>query len=107
MCILDARPRLNAVANQAQKGGFESTSFYGNCILEFLDIANIHLVRDSYEKLKKAVIGKEKANFYSGVADSKWFDHMSTILLGGCKIAKYIRSGVSALVHCSDGWDRF
>lgn len=34
--LMDARPKLNAVANQANKGGFENTNAYNDAQLEFL-----------------------------------------------------------------------
>jgi myotubularin-related protein 1/2 len=43
--IIDARPKLNAVANMARGGGYEDDS-YQNCELVFMDIANIHVVRE-------------------------------------------------------------
>lgn len=51
--ILDARPYQNAVANRALGAGFEKTENYMNCQIEFLGIDNIHVMRDSLEKVKK------------------------------------------------------
>jgi len=50
--ILDARPRANAYANAAMGKGFENTENYINCRREFLGIENIHVMRDSLEKLQ-------------------------------------------------------
>ncbi len=38
-----------AVANKFNGKGTENISFYKNCELFFLDIDNIHKVRDSYK----------------------------------------------------------
>ena len=35
-----------------------------------------------------------------------WFHHLVDVLNGSVKVAKCIDGGTSALVHCSDGWDR-
>lgn len=54
--IVDARPRINAVVNQAAGGGYENSQFYKK-LKKFLfaDIHNIHKVRQSYELLNRAI----------------------------------------------------
>lgn len=76
---MDARPKINAVANQvyvilwdkclkdllsnlssclkffclsvqAKGGGYENEEFYQNTELTFLDIANIHVMRERYKR---------------------------------------------------------
>ncbi|KAM9973493.1 hypothetical protein ACTFIW_010587 [Dictyostelium discoideum] len=56
--LLDARPKVNAMSNKAFMGaGFENVStFYSCCNIDFLNIGNIHVMRDSYEKLKSTCI---------------------------------------------------
>ena len=49
--IYDARPYLNAIANKVSGKGFENTSYYRNAKIFFMDIPNIHTIRDSYKKL--------------------------------------------------------
>ena len=53
--IFDARPLLNARANKmVGGGGYEDCGpdgAYSNCKISFGDIDNIHVVRDSYEKI--------------------------------------------------------
>lgn len=44
LLILDARPSVNAKVNRAKGGGYEEE--YKRCRLEFMDIQNIHVVRD-------------------------------------------------------------
>ena len=55
MQIYDARPYLSAVANKVHGKGFENTSHYKNVEIRFMDIENIHAVRDSYKKLTTAI----------------------------------------------------
>lgn len=50
--ILDARPKVNAIANKPNGGGYES---YPDCELEFQNIANIHVMRESLHKLYSSV----------------------------------------------------
>jgi myotubularin-related protein 1/2 len=51
--ITDARPSANAIANKAKGGGYESEDAYTNAELVFLDIHNIHVMRESLRKLKE------------------------------------------------------
>lgn len=46
--ILDARPKVNALANRPNGGGYEN---YPECELEFQSIQNIHVMRESLHKL--------------------------------------------------------
>lgn len=50
--IMDARPLANAIANKAKNGGYESEDAYPNAELIFLDIHNIHVMRESLRKLR-------------------------------------------------------
>lgn len=50
--IIDARPKLNALANQAAGKGFKYAAHYGaQCTVSFLEIGNIHTMRGSIEAL--------------------------------------------------------
>lgn len=52
--ILDSRPKVNAQANSVKGMGYELTSsIYTQCQLEFFDIPNIHVMRESLQKLAK------------------------------------------------------
>ena len=50
--IMDARPKVNAMANIVSGGGYESENFYENVELVFLDIHNIHVMRESLRKVR-------------------------------------------------------
>ncbi|EEA05928.1 myotubularin family protein [Cryptosporidium muris RN66] len=131
--ILDARPKLNAYANKATGAGFENIDYYPNCDLEFLNIENIHRVRDAWVKMTTVVsniangvtISNESWNInrastqkvcYTsdciglrllGEIDSTgWYDLISLILISVNKIVEKLSNGNGVLVHCSDGWDR-
>ena len=43
---------MNAVANKAKGGGCENEEYYQNAEVQFLDIANIHVMRESLRKLQ-------------------------------------------------------
>mmetsp|Transcript_29711 Transcript_29711/g.27182 ORF Transcript_29711/g.27182 Transcript_29711/m.27182 type:complete len:87 (-) Transcript_29711:173-433(-) len=51
--IYDARPYLNAFANKMKGKGYEDTDYYKNAEIQFLDIGNIHVIRESYSKISK------------------------------------------------------
>lgn len=115
--ILDARPMANALANRATGGGYENLAYYPGCELEFMNIANIHVIRDSWNKLKEAcdtysstVDGdptKLGSNWLSVLEATRWLDNLATILSAAVKVADSMENkNESVLVHCSDGWDR-
>lgn len=119
MCnIFDARPFINSVANVALGGGYERANAYPYCNVHFLDIENIHAVRESwvclnglfsiaqtknmnYEVTQSYVEGKLRNGF-----KSDWLHHVASVISGARVVAESLLSGASALVHCSDGWDR-
>lgn len=46
-------------------------------------------------------------NFFVNLENSKWLEHIKSILNGALRIVRYITiHDASVLVHCSDGWDR-
>eukprot|EP01136_Pigoraptor_vietnamica_P020730 Opistho-1_new@70005 len=95
LCIMDARPYKNAMANQAMGAGTENLSFYENTELQFLDIENIHVMRDSLRRL------------CDRRPDADWLHHVGLVLSGARKIVRLMcDNSASCLVHCSDGWDR-
>ncbi|KAK3719801.1 hypothetical protein RRG08_040103 [Elysia crispata] len=106
--IMDARPSVNAVANKARGGGFESDGAYQIAELIFLDIHNIHVMRESLRKLKDVCFPTiEDAHWLSNIESTNWLNHIKIILAGAVRIADKVESNkTSVLVHCSDGWDR-
>jgi myotubularin-related protein 1/2 len=142
--VMDARPLVNAVANRTTGGGYESLDNYNNCELVFLNIHNIHVMRESLRKIfdmaapvsqshasnmqqqqqqynqnnaaagvgGEATMGglaanEEDKNFFVNLENSKWLEHIRSVLNGALKIVNQIHGqNTSVLVHCSDGWDR-
>lgn len=103
--IVDARPLLNAKANQAIGKGTELERFYGNVSISFMDIPNIHVVRKSMEMLKESLV--EEASWLKNLEASGWLSHIRKIMGAASKITHYVSNqNLSILVHCSDGWDR-
>uniref|UniRef100_A0A3B5LLD5 Phosphatidylinositol-3,5-bisphosphate 3-phosphatase MTMR2 n=1 Tax=Xiphophorus couchianus TaxID=32473 RepID=A0A3B5LLD5_9TELE len=106
--IFDARPSVNAAANKMKGGGYESEDAYQNAELVFLDIHNIHVMRESLRKIKDLVYPNiEDSHWLSNLESTHWLEHIKLILAGALRIADKVESGkTSVVVHCSDGWDR-
>lgn len=106
--IYDARPKVNALANMAKGGGYESEDAYANAELIFLDIANIHVMRESLRKVKEMCFPViDDAKWLSNLEATHWLDHVKQIMAGAVKIADKVQNHkTSVIIHCSDGWDR-
>jgi hypothetical protein len=122
LIIVDARPLANAMAQTAMGAGYESPSNYisstlKHCHIEFLDIANIHVMHKSHKQLFNLVINTLRgvnAHPSSAASTSWWSDFFATdyfrqlasILRGASYVVRMLKLGHSVLMHCSDGWDR-
>ncbi|KNC85287.1 hypothetical protein, variant [Sphaeroforma arctica JP610] len=107
--IIDARPKVNAMAQRANGAGYESTAFYLNCKYLCMNIENIHVIRESLNKLVDAChVHNSTANqWLSNVYGSGWLHHIRTILEASNLMARAMAvEGASVVLHCSDGWDR-
>jgi len=81
--IFDARPYMNAVANKVNGKGYEDINSYKNTELVFLEIPNIHKVRDAYRKIKDS--GDEKPDFFP------WLNCISLILKGTAEMVQCLK----------------
>lgn len=108
LIIFDARQNSVADTNKAKGGGYESESAYPNAELVFLEIHNIHVMRESLRKLKEIVYPSiDDTRWLSNVDSTHWLEYIRMLLAGAVRIADKIESGkTSVVVHCSDGWDR-
>ncbi|XP_016092365.1 myotubularin-related protein 7-like [Sinocyclocheilus grahami] len=100
---------LNAMANRAAGKGYENEDHYTNTKLQFIGIENIHVMRNSQQKLIDVgeLVAPSMSDFLWGLENSGWLKHIKAVLDAGIFIAKAVaEDGVSVLVHCSDGWDR-
>ncbi|XP_053230308.1 myotubularin-related protein 1 isoform X5 [Podarcis raffonei] len=106
--IFDARQNSVADTNKTKGGGYESESAYPNVELVFLEIPNIHVMRESLRKLKEIVYPTiDESRWLSNVESTHWLEYIRMLLSGAVRIADKIESGkTSVVVHCSDGWDR-
>lgn len=113
--IVDARPRINALANRATGGGIEDVSHYAGTVdtpteRVFLNIANIHVMRSSLEKVVESFANADYLDMkpdQEALRKSGWLGHIAGMLDGTETVVRVVGLGGShVLVHCSDGWDR-
>ncbi|EDN02349.1 conserved hypothetical protein [Histoplasma mississippiense (nom. inval.)] len=108
--IVDARPTVNAFAMQAVGLGSENMDNYKFATKVYLGIDNIHVMRDSLNRVIDALKESDVTSFGPSrdqLARSGWLKHISGILDGTALIARQVGLQHShVLIHCSDGWDR-
>lgn len=106
--IMDARPKINSMVNRVNGGGSENEDIYQSAELCFLDIQNIHVMRESLRKLRDICFPVIDDNrWLSNVDNTNWLHHLHCILAGAVKVADKVENAKSSvIVHCSDGWDR-
>ena len=110
--IFDARPLLNARTNRiVSGGGYEDCGpdgAYTNCKLVFGDIDNIHVVRESFEKLHEMAYSitsndRSKAQGWNTALDSSGYRHVLTRILQFTNDILFAMNAPQSnvLVHCS------
>ncbi|XP_006632878.1 myotubularin-related protein 8 [Lepisosteus oculatus] len=109
MYVVDTRPKLNAMANRAAGKGYENEDNYSNIRFQFVGIENIHVMRNSLQKLLEVCEMKTPtmSDYLTGLENSGWLRHIKAVMDAGVFLAKAMtEEKASVLVHCSDGWDR-
>lgn len=109
--IVDCRPKTSALANRAAGAGYETNTNYPNTRIEFYNIGNIHVMRDSLKSLISLVLTNNQhtnhdSNFSKHVEETQWLTHLRLVLKASWESANYIMKGMPVLIHCSHGWDR-
>ncbi|KAF0697708.1 Aste57867_11635 [Aphanomyces stellatus] len=107
--IFDARKSKAAAGNRLMgKGGVETSENYEGAIIFHLNISNMYKMQNAFQALTKICLVPEfDKSWWSAVEGTHWFEHLHLILDGALRIARVLDiEGASALVHCSDGWDR-
>ena len=108
--IVDARPTVNAYAMQAVGLGSENMDHYRFATKVYLGIDNIHVMRDSLNKVIDALKESDLTPLAPNrdmLAKSGWLKHIGGMLDGAGLIARQVGLQHShVLIHCSDGWDR-
>ncbi|RLN88429.1 hypothetical protein BBJ28_00014127 [Nothophytophthora sp. Chile5] len=110
--IMDARSQLAAVGNKAMGKGTEISSNYRGAKLLFMNVENIHAVRQSLSSIaaifepRKGMNEDGTSSFYGRIDSSGWLRHVRLVLKASAELAHTVHNGTSVLTHCSDGWDR-
>ncbi|EXJ63741.1 hypothetical protein A1O7_00076 [Cladophialophora yegresii CBS 114405] len=108
--IVDARPTINALVMQTQGMGSEDMSNYKFATKAYLGIDNIHVMRDSLQKVIDSLKDSDLTPLGPNqelLQKSNWLKHIGLILDGSALIARQVGLQHShVLIHCSDGWDR-
>lgn len=104
--LVDARPKLNAIVNQAMGKGSERVTHYPfDCTMEFANIDNIHVMRQSLGKLSEAITislaqGDDVMSWLGALGSSGWLTHVWRVLIASVKVAKYVEiDGSSVCLH--------
>lgn len=98
-----------SVGSLANGGGYEFGSGYENCKVSFMSVENIHVMRESFAQLFALLQDAKKgtSSWYSKLESASWFKHLRLIMQASMRVVEIIeREHGSALVHCTDGWDR-
>ena len=108
--IFDCRPKINAMANRLNGGGFENRGHYENMEeITFCEIDNIHKARNSLNSLYSLCMSdkiNDNTRFWASVDGTGWFTFVYLLLRNAFEISKLLQENNSVLIHCSDGWDR-
>ena len=88
--IYDARGYYAALGNMLAGKGYEKEENYKNCQIEWLNIPNIHAVRDSHNQMFAQK--DTNSNYFTRIAQSGWYDYLYLILSGAKSIAKDLLS---------------
>jgi len=107
--IYDCRPKLNALVNRVNGGGYENVDHYNNVSLNFCEIDNIHKARKALSSMYSLCLGNninDYNNFWTSLEASGWFQFIYLLLKNANEISKILQNNNSVLIHCSDGWDR-
>lgn len=132
--IVDLRPISNAMAQHALGAGTENIDKYRESLSKsesdiktslrpldkiFGNIDNIHVIRDSLNKLTSILRDLDKrpvnaetdltrsAQIQHQLTKTLWLNRIAIILQSVDRIIKSIHlNNTNVIIHCSDGWDR-
>lgn len=106
--IVDARSYAAAFTNRAKGGGYECQEYYPNCEIQYMNLANIHSIRKSFQMVRTAsAVPGDVSNWLSLLENTRWLANISGLLKAACVVCQAIdQEERPVLVHCSDGWDR-
>lgn len=110
--IVDARPTANAMAQTALGAGTEIMDNYKWCKKKFLGIDNIHVMRDSLNRVAEILKDSDLLTQLpvlnlTNLQKTGWLRHLQIVMTGVDLVVRSLWLNNShVMVHCSDGWDR-
>lgn len=130
--LVDLRPITNAIAQHALGAGTENIDNYRGkqdkddekLLIDqptkqvdkiFGNIDNIHVMRDSLNKLSSILDNLDKypndkkllTNLQNSLTKTQWLHRLSIVLQSVDRIIKSVHlNNTNVVIHCSDGWDR-
>ncbi|XP_035207157.1 myotubularin-related protein 3-like [Stegodyphus dumicola] len=106
LLIIDARSYAAAMTNRAKGGGYECDGYYSNCEIQYMGLANIHTIRNSFACVR-ALCAAPDDSWLSSLENTKWLNHISGLIRAALLVVNSVDvEKRPVLVHCSDGWDR-
>ncbi|KAN0062412.1 phosphatidylinositol-3-phosphatase ymr1 [Thecaphora frezii] len=96
--IIDARPTTNAMANVARGAGTENMDYYKGCKKTYLGIDNIHVMRDSLNRLTEALRESEPAATFGMSVESLRLEVAGGPVASGAS-ASAVSSGAAAMLR--------
>ena len=105
--IIDTRVKTTVVGDVTKRAGIESSTFYKNTKMLFMECNTASQSKESWLKLVDLFQeNKRSDNWYSLLENTKWLYYIQKILSNSAKIANIIeRRGNSVLIHCKYGWN--
>jgi hypothetical protein len=93
--IFDARSVLAAGGNQLMGKGTENEAYYQNAKLNYMDIGNIHTMRQSQDKLVELCLAGSDSRWYSSLEATGWLGHVQLVLSAARSIATKVPTKLS------------
>ena len=78
--IYDARSKIAAFGNKLKGSGYEDVSEYPFAWITFCDIGNIHLMRDSYNKMLALCNDPKSPRWLDRLDRSGWLYHSANLI---------------------------
>jgi myotubularin-related protein 1/2 len=100
--------QLQMLDNQAAGAGYEDNNRYKQVKIHFLQIPNIHVMRESVRKLLELclLINYNKSvssTFLSNLDSSHWLEYICLILHSALRMAKLLNEPITTKFSCSTG----
>merc|ERR1719244_1611035 len=92
-----------AGGNRARGGGVECPEYYPNAEILFMNLANIHGIRKSFQGLRSLCQAPpDQTSWFQAIDSTKWLSHISGLLRAAVRTVTALQTeGRPVIVHCS------